>query len=280
MPDPVAPPAEPVTPPVTPPAAWHSSFDAETVGYLKNRGLDTKTPEEAVLDLSKAHREAQKFIGAPEDQLIRLPKDANDPAWKNVWSRLGAAADAKGYDFSDIKRADGSDLDPKFSDSLKAAAAARNLPVQMAKDVVRDLVKIQDETRAEEAAKSAQTLAQELDALQKNWGANFNVNKIVADNAAAKLGVTVEQIAALKTMVGGAKVMEMFRNIGTKIGEDSFVRDPSGQSSGAMTVEQAQAKLTALKADKEWAGKLMNKNVLVLQEFDNLMGIVSGVSGR
>jgi hypothetical protein len=49
----------------------------------------------------KAHREAEKLIGAPASEMIRIPKDPNDAeGWRQVRSRLGVPADEKGYDFA------------------------------------------------------------------------------------------------------------------------------------------------------------------------------------
>ena len=46
----------------------------------------------------------------------------------------------------------------------------------------------------------------------------------------------------LKKLVGYAQVMEMFRTIGTKIGEDRFIMSPNGGTGadGIMTRDQAQ----------------------------------------
>ena len=47
------------------------------------------------------YREAEKLIGAPASQLLRLPADPSKDmdGMKAVWQRLGAPSDAKEYDF-------------------------------------------------------------------------------------------------------------------------------------------------------------------------------------
>src|SRR5258708_6406048 len=112
-----APPAG--TPPAgTPPASdkpWHDGLAAEDVGYFQNRGWDKVDAKTAAINAAKAHREAEKLIGAPADKIIRLPNDPNDAeAWRQVRLRLGAPKDAKEYDFSTVKFADGTDLDEPF----------------------------------------------------------------------------------------------------------------------------------------------------------------------
>src|SRR5580692_5232905 len=82
--------------PVVPSKWWEGKADAITAGYLQNRGLHDKSPEEVALTVAKAHMEAEKYIGAPADQLIRLPKDKTDhAAWDAVFSKIGALKDGE-----------------------------------------------------------------------------------------------------------------------------------------------------------------------------------------
>src|SRR5881394_756652 len=65
--------------------------------------------------------DAEKLVGVPADQVLRVPKDAADEkGWNAVWSRLGKPTDAKGYDFSDIKFADGTAPDATFVETMRA----------------------------------------------------------------------------------------------------------------------------------------------------------------
>src|SRR5437879_5504237 len=89
-------------------ASWHQGADAETLGHIQNRGWQDKPANEVALAAIKAHREAEKLIGVPADQLLRLPVSTADAeAWKPVWQKLGAPVDAAGYDFTPIKTAAG-----------------------------------------------------------------------------------------------------------------------------------------------------------------------------
>ena len=59
-------------------------------------------------------------------------------------------------------------------------------------------------------------------AAAKTEPAEPTVEEIIAQQAAKALGATPEQVAALESVVGYDKVMEMFRSIGSKIGEDKL----------------------------------------------------------
>jgi len=255
---------------------WFDGADAETVGYLQNRGWDKAEPKVVALSAVKAHREAEKLIGAPADKIVRLPKDGNDAAGiTELRTKLGVPADAKGYDFSAVKNADGSALDAKLTEALGTTFHANGVPKDAAPSIARDITKYLAATTADTAAKTEQAIAQEKDALKANWGNNFNTNMLVARQAAATLGFEPEVIAALEKSSSYSKVMEMFRNIGSRIGEDTFVRSRAPGSNGVMTSEQAKATLAERKADRVWVDKLQAGDAVTRQEFDTLTRMIS-----
>lgn len=241
--------------------SWYDSFDADTKGYLQNKGLDKKTPAEAFLEASKFHREAEKFVGAPANEMLRLPKEANDPKWEDVHKRLGKPADKKEYDFSTVKRAGDKALDEALSDTIRSAAWNSNVNKESAVRIAQDVVKYLDGVETATQAVKADKLIVEKAELAKNWGANAAANMVIAQGAAKALGVPPEAIAALEGQVGYAKVMDMMRNIGTKIGEDRFVNSPGGNNSGIMTRDQAVAEKNDLMADQAWKDRYLKGGV-------------------
>lgn len=254
---------------------WHTGLDAETVGHLQNKGFDKLPINEAVLGITKSWREAEKLIGVPAEQIIRLPKDPNDSdGMKAVWQRLGAPKDAKEYDFSTALKADGKPADEAFVEFMRKTAGELNLPKDMAARVAASLVKYQSENETAASAERTAKLTEERTALAKNWGANQAANMQVAKNAAAALGVKPEDVAALESVVGYARVMDMFRQIGSKIGEDKFVR-PDNNPSGVMTMEQAVARKAELMKDAGWTAKYMNGDTAANREMTALLKIIT-----
>ncbi len=259
----------------TPP--WFDGFDTETKGYIQIKGLDKKTPAEAFLEVSKFHREAEKFVGAPANEMMRLPKDPNAPEWKNVWERLGKPVDAKDYDFTTVKRAGDKPLDQALADTLRKAAFDSNIPKEAAVRMAAELAKHFDSTEAASEAINADKFANEKRELEKNWGGNIAANTIVAQGAVRALGVDPQAVAALEKVEGYAKVMEMFRNIGSKIGEDRFVSNSSGSGKGPMTTEQAVAEKEALKRDEAWRNRYLKGGVEEKRQLDALDRIILGI---
>lgn len=256
---------------------WYAGFDDETKGYMTNRGYDKKKPEEAFLEASKAHREATQKLGAPANELLRIPKDPNAAEWKDVWARLGKPGEAKDYDLSTVKRAGDKPIDNALADTLRNAAFDVNLPKEAAARLAAAVVKHLDAQNTATAAEKQDKLNTEKADLKKNWGNNEAANKVIAAAAARALGVDPATVEALEGVVGYAKIMEMFRVVGTKIGEDRFVNGGQGPNMGPMTVEQAKAEKEALMADKAWRDRYLAKGAEEVRKFTALNRIISGV---
>jgi hypothetical protein len=269
-----APPAVPAAAPApTDSAAWHAGLDAETRGYAENRGLLAKDPVTAFAEAARAHREAQAHIGAPAEQLLRLPKaDAPAEEWKPVWQRLGAPADPSGYDLTGVKFADGTELDATAVDFFRKTAADLHLPAAQAPRLAGEFVKFLEANEAAEAAEQTAKLATQKGALKANWGQNFNANMVIAQQAFAALTPSAEAMAALEGVVGYDQVLEMFRKIGAQMGEARFVTNGM-PTPGIMTVDAAKDRITELKSDSEWVKRFLAGGAAEKREMDNLHSI-------
>lgn len=258
---------------------WYGTgADPELVGYMQNRGWHEGKPEDIALAAIKAHREASVKIGLPPEQVLRLPKDANDTAgWAGVYTRLGKPADAKEYDFAGLKYADGTEVEPALVDVIRANAFAANITKDGAKTFAAGLVKHFDVQRTEAAAAAGAALETERRALKTNWGPNFDANMVVARQAAAALGFTAEDVQAMESRKGYAHVMDQFRKVGAAIKEDSFIQSGNqGLNNGIMTREQALTRRAELKKDEAWVKKVMAGDTAANRELMTLNTIIEG----
>lgn len=256
---------------------WFEPLDAETKGYIQTRGLDKKTAVDAFSEAYKAHREAEKLIGAPANEIIRLPKDPNAPEWKGVWERLGKPVEEKGYDLSTVKRTGDKPIEDALADTLRKAAFEANLPKDAATRVAASVIKHLDAEAAATAALASDKLIAEKAELKKNWGANEAANMVVAQAAVKALGVDPAAVSALEKVIGYAKVMDMFRNIGSKIGEDKFVQ-AGGGTSGVMTREQAVSEKAELMRDTAWAKRYTSGGVEENRKMQALNKIITNTA--
>ena len=85
-------------------------------------------------------------------------------------------------------------------------------------------------------------------------------------------------MASLEGVIGYDKIMEMFRSIGEKIGEDKFIKSGApGNQGGPMTREQAVAKKADLMSDPVWKAAYLNGDQQKLREMLALNTIISSV---
>lgn len=259
---------------------WYDGHaEGPFLGHLQTHGWDKLTPAEVALKASQSHYEASKFLGVDPKLLVRLPKDAADQAaLQNIRSKLGVPADAKEYDFSTLKFKDGTALDETTTNRLRALAAKSFLTKDQALTAGQEVIEAMDADEAAEATEYETKLAAEKDTLAKNWGSNRNANAVVAKNAAQTLGVSAEAITAMEKTMGYAAVMEMFRNIGVRIGEDKFITNgPGGQGGTFMSKEAADARLEQLTNSSDFQTRFGNREPAAMKEFDDLTRISAGL---
>ena len=272
--------ATPVIVPPVPGAGtpWFTGkVDSETIGYWQNKGLDVNDPVTVANGITKFYREAESKLGVPASQLLLLPVDPlkDSDGMKAIWQRLGAPLDAKDYDFPALKGADGKVTNTALESALRTAAGEAMLPKDAAAKVAASVSKYLADTKTASEAEHAANLVKERDALAKNWGANAQINLAVAKNAATALGITPEEVSALESVIGYSRVMETLRNIGSKIGEDKFIRAPGQDGTKVASVDQAKARLAELGKDEAFRSRYMAGDSAAKREMGDLMVLIS-----
>ncbi len=268
----------PTTPTTSPPAApntWFDAFDAETKGHLQNKGWDKLDAAAAVAEAVKAHRAAEKRLGAPADELVRLPKDPNDAAWGEAYKRLGKPEAPEGYDLSPLSPAD-KPLAPELVSALQAAAHKSNMTPGQALSYTDAILKHQAEVATKASTEASFNQAAEVAKLDANWGSNKETNLFVARRAAEVLGISPEAVTALEKVAGYATTMETMRKLGVAMGESRVIQgqQPGNTSGAAMSADQATARIADLKNDSAWLKSWANGGVEQKRELEQLTGII------
>src|SRR5260370_9678121 len=83
---------------------WFDGLAEPIKAHITNRGHDKEDAPTAAAKLAEAHFAAQRLIGVPPENVLRLPKDGADPHYIDAYKRvaaLGAPADAAGYTFAE-----------------------------------------------------------------------------------------------------------------------------------------------------------------------------------
>lgn len=267
------------SPPPTKP--WYEGkADQETIGHWNNKGWKIGDPAEIAIEATRAARSLEKHMGVPLEQLLKLPKDtADDAGWNAVYNRLGRPAQAKDYDLSSIRFSDGEELDagiPGFTDKMRGALHAAGVAKDKATAVVKTVVDLLDGIMKTDATDRDAALKTERETLAKDWGTNFEFNRLTAMQGAKRMGVDPQTVATLESALGYAKVMEMFRRIGAGTTEDTFVT--SGQGGMPTTQTGAVARRQELMNDQAWVKRYLAGDAAARREMDGLNVLISGVA--
>ncbi len=268
-PTPISSAPAPGTVPAAPaaPATWYEGFDPDMRGWMENKGLTKMDASKALEVALNGHRNLEKHMGVPADKLLRLPDfdKADKGELDQFYNKLGRPADISGYE---IPVPQGISTD--FADAAKVKFHELGFTALQAKELVAWNNEYLAGAQAKQQEAYAQTIAQENEALKKEWGAAYEQELGMAKNAAKALGIPAEQIDKLEGSLGFANLMKMMANIGRRIGEDKYI-DGGAASSGAMTPVGAQARIKQLQGDKEWTAKYLSGNVQARAEMERLM---------
>jgi hypothetical protein len=273
MPDPaVAAPAVAATPPT---ATWYEGkATPEQLGFWQNKGYNAADPITVAIEATKSAMQAQSFIGAPPDQILRLPKGADDAdGWKAVYARLGVPNKAEDYDFTGVKFGD-NDLEPGFASTMRGALHKAGVIKEKAPDVVRAVVKYLADAEAAEAVETTAKRQTERAELLKNWGTNAEFNRLTAMQGAKRVGATPEDVARFESVLGYDRTMELFRRIGAGTTEDTFVE--SKQGGPPTTVNSAKARMAELEQDREWVARFLKGGAQEKREWHDLQQLIHG----
>src|SRR5262245_32471646 len=267
-------PAPTPTPTPTPAPAWHDGVSADHMGFWNNKGYDLNNFKDFAIKITDSYRAAEKHIGAPADQLLRIPQaNAKPEDVTAFWRRLGAV-EGKDYDLSGVKF-NGQDLEPAFADAMRGALAGAYVPKDRAGAIVGAVVKYLEDAEKAENVINTNKVNEQKAKLQADWGTNYDFNHRTAMLGAKRLGITPEAVEALENQIGYAAVMETMRKIGAGTTEDTFIE--RGATGGGMpaTAAGAKARLEELSNDSAWRQRLLAGGAAERAEWDSLTKLMT-----
>jgi len=228
-------------------------------------------PEQAV----ESYANLEKLLGGDK---IALPKDADDPAWADVWKKLGAFEKPDEY-AGMVKPAEGApELDPGFVGAMSdLAAKAKLTPAQWATMVegYQELAKGAASGDAEADAEAAATLERDVAALRSRLGKDYDAYIADAQRAGLAVKMTPEESAAFVSALGYTRAMEIMNGLGSKFGKEAGYIEGKGPQ-GQMTPEMARAKVNELLADPVFARAYGNGGHKEVKEITDLHIIIAG----
>lgn len=271
--------------------AWHANIAPEIKDFWAAKKYDLSDPAKLVDVVTRGYQNAEKFMGVPSEDLLRVPKpNADTNEINNFWNRIGVPKEAKDYDFANIKLSDGSELDPAFADAMRASLHSNRVAKENAPNIIRDVVKHLEANDKAALAESTAEIQKQEEALRTNWGNRYAYNLQVAKDALDRIGgasgLTKEQIDqgwdALSKVggIGASYAMEMLRAIGARMGEAPFVSggmQPGGDNNAVMSREGARARIAEIQRDDAQRGRILAGDAAANREWTQLHKILTGV---
>jgi hypothetical protein len=201
-------------------APWYGSFKqdapADFQQWVTNKNY--ADPQAALY----AHWNAEKLVGAPADQIIRLPKPDDAAAWEGVWNRLGRPAKPEEYELP-LPAGDQGEFAKTAAGWFHKAGVPKSAAQAVAKawnDHMEGYVRQQ----AEQARAKADG---ELNALKTEWGNDFDKNAEIGRRGLAeygkKAGLDDNDLKNIEDALGTGKMLKMFHTLGLTLGEHGFV---------------------------------------------------------
>jgi hypothetical protein len=226
---------------------WTSGLNEDFKGFVQNKGW--KDPTQVV----DSYRNLEKLLGAPQDQVIKLPKEDDAAGWEAVMNRLGRPATPDAYKLP-VPEGDKGEFAKWASDVFHKAGLSEKQGKAIAEAWNAQTLNMQSGAKEAYTAK----VTQEQTALKKEWGAAHDQNMAVAQRAAREFGADPKMIDAIEGAIGLAATMKFFQNLGSRMGESSFVIGSQNGGNGPMTPAQAKSQITALKSDPGFVSKYVS----------------------
>jgi hypothetical protein len=250
----------------TQPKPWTDGFDGEAMELVGQRKMQGPG------DLLNMVRAQQKFIGAPPEELVRLPKGGAKPEdLRALYGRLGMPEKPDGYDYKDVKLSDGAEetlkqFNPVFHEAGLSNAQARRLVSAYEEFGAKAGESAQARITAEAAAAETKAKAE--------WGSEFEAKGQASVQFAEALGIKDEELMALQQVLGSERVLYRFAELGSKLGEARVVE---GEGKGGPVGESAlKAKINELRAEPAYMDKKHPEHKAIVDRVYGLEGKLPG----
>lgn len=200
--------------------------------------------------IAAAYLSAQKLLGVPADQIIRMPKADDLAARRDALSKFGIPATVEEY------KIESPGADPEF---LKTAASWMHevgIPMREGQELAKRWAAFGDKTVKDDQAAWAAAVTKETGELNTEWGERGNANRAAVKEAQKLLGWDDATVDAMARAIGLKKTFSALAKVGQPMLPAEFkggAGGGGGNNFNAMSPQDAAAKRNELMADGEWA---------------------------
>lgn len=243
---------------------WYGAFKPDAPQdfqqWVANKGY--ADPQAALY----GHWNTEKLVGAPADQIIRMPKPDDKAGWDGVWNKLGRPEKPEGYELP-LPAGDDGSFGKVAAGWFHSAGVPKGAAQSIAKawnEHIGGLVE-QQRQQAEQKATA------ELNTLKSEWGNEFTKNEEFARRGlrayGKQAGLDDNDLLTLEYAIGTSKMLRMFKSLGEATKEGDFHGRENGGDPGfgGMTPAAARAKLDEAR-QKRVKNEMTEKDYLALME--------------
>lgn len=236
-------------------------FNDDNKGYLTSKGYKD------VNEVVNSYRNLEKAIGVPKERLLKLPEKADDPAWNDIYGRLGRPEKPEEYKLELPK-----DADTGMVDWFKKTAHELGLTRKQAETFFKSYNDMAGGKLAEMQNAAIQTEQQAEANLRKEWGKAYDQNLTVVAEAAGKLGIDDAMVGKLKGALGIEGLNKFVYGLAQKIGGEAEYVGSDGGTKGfrALTPQEAQYKLKQLHGDSDFLRRYAAGETAAVEQFKQL----------
>ena len=233
------------------PSWFQNVADTELREFIQNKGW--KDPAE----MAVGYRHLEKLVGGEK---VPLPKgDTDTEGWDRVYKALGRPAKPEDYQLPDLESA--------------AAYHKLGLTARQATGLSawQDTLKAAQEQRQKDEA--AAQRAQQLAAVRKEWGGEFEENVRLGKRAVREFALE-GSVDALEAALGSGELLKLTAKLGRGLKEDSFAG--SAVPAAGLTKEGAKEELALLQKDKAFAARYLAGGTDAVKRFTRLHEVAFG----
>lgn len=276
---PAAPPASAPNgsaPAAAPAPPWYGEIaDPDLKGFV-----ELKKPGDAATAL-KGWRDAEKFIGAPKEELLRLPKDLNAAKPEEmaaIFDRLGRPKTPDDYKIDQVEG--GEEFTKTFRPILHGLGLNQAQVTQLTtawNAYMKTTVEAGDRAQEQQEQLDLQNLHREWPGetfTQREEMARRAVREFVNPLVGGDQAKAGELLGNIEDAIGTANFLKLFSGIGEKVGEGTFIGSNKPSTFG-MTPAAAKSQLDQNMQDKDWATAVYNKKQPQYGEWERLVALAA-----
>lgn len=240
---------------------WFDSFPEEIKGVAQLKGW--QSPADAI----QSYSNLEKLMGADKaGRGVVMPKeDAAPEEWGKFYDRLGRPQSPDQYK---LPVPDGDT--GEFAKVAASKFHELGITAKQAESLAEWWNANSQQMQQGQLAALAQNSEVEMQALQGEWGKEFDANIESARRATRQFGVEAQTLEKIEGAIGTKEMLKLFSSIGKGLGEDAYV--DGGKSGGfGMSPEAARVRIGQLKSDPEWSSKYLSGNADAKAELERLM---------